>query len=745
MFAALAAPFFAGRIYTADDLGAFHLPLRAFYAQALARGEPFDWMPQLFCGFYLSGEGQVGGYHPFHLAIYRLLPLRAAMAWELLASYPAMLAGMYWFLRRRLRRRDAAMFGAMVFTFSGFNLLHFIHPNAVAIIAHIPWLLAAIDVLLVDGNPRRVAAAQAGIALLTASQLLLGYPQYVWFSLLAEGAYACWLGLWSAKATAATPPATRGSREPSGTNAAFLLPASARRTHAPHWVRRGAALAFALLSGLLTGAIQLLPTFDAVLHSARRAPDAEFVNWGSLHPVNLVQLAAPYLFAHRVLGPSTHESSCYLGAVPLVLLFWLWMRRSELGRLRPLACASASGGGLAVLLAFGEFGPIYRFQQALPIVGGFRCPGRYLVLCQLATGVLAAIGFLVLVRRQERGETTRWREMKVLLYPVLASLLAAAVGLILGRSSRFASPGAVLAGPLWIAAAAGLLALAARGRRAALPALILLTAADLAWYGLSDGVYPFTDRLEHYVRQTRLPPADRPGRVLADLARPEEILPRTGNQMTMLGWPRADGYAGIEPLRALHYDNLAALQAAGVRWVRKTGRSLAIDGLLVGEETWLEVPDPLPRVRLVSEAKPSKDPRRDIGRMFLKKTALVDRPLNLVSGSPGVCAVEDERPGRLRIKASCPSRRLLVVSESYHSGWKASIDGQPADVLRANGDFLGCVVPPGDHQVVLDFQPDSLRCGRLLSCLGAGLILASFSIQTLARPAGRPAPKEPQP
>ena len=36
---------------------------------------------------------------------------------------------------------------------------------------------------------RREAAALAGIALLTASQLLLGYPQYVWFSLLAEGAY----------------------------------------------------------------------------------------------------------------------------------------------------------------------------------------------------------------------------------------------------------------------------------------------------------------------------------------------------------------------------------------------------------------------------------------------------------------------------------------------------------------------------------------------------------------------------
>ena len=38
LWGALAGPFFAGRIYTADDLGAFHLPVRAFYADQLARG-----------------------------------------------------------------------------------------------------------------------------------------------------------------------------------------------------------------------------------------------------------------------------------------------------------------------------------------------------------------------------------------------------------------------------------------------------------------------------------------------------------------------------------------------------------------------------------------------------------------------------------------------------------------------------------------------------------------------------------
>ena len=156
LLGAMAGPFLVGRIYTRDDLGATHLPFRAFYAEQLGRGEPFDWMPHVFSGFYLTGEGQAGTYHPLHWVLYRFLPLQSALAGEYLATYPFMLVGCYLFLRRRLGRRDASMLGALAFTFSGFNLLHFAHPNAIAIVAHIPWLLWTIDIALTDPNRRNV-------------------------------------------------------------------------------------------------------------------------------------------------------------------------------------------------------------------------------------------------------------------------------------------------------------------------------------------------------------------------------------------------------------------------------------------------------------------------------------------------------------------------------------------------------------------------------------------------------------
>src|SRR6185295_19945894 len=95
LFAAMIGPFTLGRVYTADDLGAFHLPYRAHYSEALAEGQPFDWMPGLFGGFYFTGEGQAGAYHPAHWLLYRMLPITAAFDVECLLSYPLLFVGMF--------------------------------------------------------------------------------------------------------------------------------------------------------------------------------------------------------------------------------------------------------------------------------------------------------------------------------------------------------------------------------------------------------------------------------------------------------------------------------------------------------------------------------------------------------------------------------------------------------------------------------------------------------------------------
>jgi uncharacterized membrane protein YfhO len=77
--------------------------------------------------------------------------------------------------------------------------------------------------------------------------------------------------------------------------------------------------------------------------------------------------------------------------------------------------------------------------------------------------------------------------------------------------------------------------------------------------------------------------------------------------------------------------------------------------------------------------------------------------------------------------------QLLVVAESYHSGWHATVDGAPEELFRINGDFMGCVVGRGKHCVTMNFEPSSLQRGWLASCLGLCMMPLCF-LGFLARP-----------
>src|SRR4029453_828698 len=74
----LLVPLATGRVFVWDDLGAFHLPVRHLYREALRAGDTVLWTPALFSGTYLFGEGQAGMAHPFHWMLYPWLPLGAA-------------------------------------------------------------------------------------------------------------------------------------------------------------------------------------------------------------------------------------------------------------------------------------------------------------------------------------------------------------------------------------------------------------------------------------------------------------------------------------------------------------------------------------------------------------------------------------------------------------------------------------------------------------------------------------------
>jgi len=67
----------------------------------------------------------------------------------------------------------------------------------------------------------------------------------------------------------------------------------------------------------------------------------------------------------------------------------------------------------------------------------------------------------------------------------------------------------------------------------------------------------------------------------------------------------------------------------------------------------------------------------------------------------------------LEVKSA--NRQFLFLSDSYYPGWKAYVDGEETEILRANYLFRAIVVEPGRHKVRFEYDPLSFKLGLAIS------------------------------
>lgn len=116
--------------------------------------------------------------------------------------------------------------------------------------------------------------------------------------------------------------------------------------------------------------------------------------------------------------------------------------------------------------------------------------------------------------------------------------------------------------------------------------------------------------------------------------------------------------------------------------------------------------------------------------------------LLVAAGSAGAIAVPDELPAgttrrddaratvstfsanRLAVDVDAGGESAwLYVAETWHPGWQATVDGQPAPVARANLAYRAVPLPPGAHRVELTFRlPGLLLAQRVLAVAGAAVL-----------------------
>ena len=61
------------------------------------------------------------------------------------------------------------------------------------------------------------------------------------------------------------------------------------------------------------------------------------------------------------------------------------------------------------------------------------------------------------------------------------------------------------------------------------------------------------------------------------------------------------------------------------------------------------------------------------------------------------------------------NRRGLVLADNWYPGWKAAIDGAPAEILVADHALRFIALPAGRHTIVFEFHPRTLAIGVAIS------------------------------
>ena len=135
----------------------------------------------------------------------------------------------------------------------------------------------------------------------------------------------------------------------------------------------------------------------------------------------------------------------------------------------------------------------------------------------------------------------------------------------------------------------------------------------------------------------------------------------------------------------------------------------------------------LPRAFFVEEtvAAGSEEEELDLlERLDLRVAAVVDGEAGASAASEGDGArVAAYRPGGLELEVSTSNRRFLVISEVWHPGWQATLEGEPLALQRTNLALMGAWVPPGRHRIELEFTPLAWSLGRAISGLSLLLLL----------------------
>lgn len=109
----------------------------------------------------------------------------------------------------------------------------------------------------------------------------------------------------------------------------------------------------------------------------------------------------------------------------------------------------------------------------------------------------------------------------------------------------------------------------------------------------------------------------------------------------------------------------------------------------------------------------------------LSRIAIIENA-EAMSSSDSLSSIERTLylPDKLKYTAESTVDRVAVFSEIYYpAGWRAFIDGEETEILRADYILRALQIPSGRHEIEFRFEPKSYTIGKAISTIGSILVV----------------------
>lgn len=126
-------------------------------------------------------------------------------------------------------------------------------------------------------------------------------------------------------------------------------------------------------------------------------------------------------------------------------------------------------------------------------------------------------------------------------------------------------------------------------------------------------------------------------------------------------------------------------------------------------------------VREVKKVANADEELASLSRINLRETAVAQT--ELPAGGEGVCRLTAYEANRLTYETESPKGGVVVFSDIWYPGWTATVDGEETEVVRVNYILRAVRVPAGRHEVVMSFDPRTVKVTEAVAYGALGVLL----------------------